>query len=143
MLEGHYGPMRMGGVLVAMNTRLSAREIGFIVRHSGAKALVVALDLSLSMFAPDLPPSRLERAKQKIVDLLRKRDEGFTALIAYAGDAHTVAPLTCGTALGEARDTIASAGKAKSAGEKTPDSAYWMSMLCTLGKFPTEPAIAT
>ncbi len=40
MLEGHYGPMRMGGVLVAINTRLSKREIGFILRHSGAKALI-------------------------------------------------------------------------------------------------------
>lgn len=40
MLEGHYGPMRMGAVLVAINTRLSSREIGFIIRHSGAKALV-------------------------------------------------------------------------------------------------------
>ena len=40
MLEGHYGPMRMGSILVAMNTRLSSREIGFIIRHSGAKALV-------------------------------------------------------------------------------------------------------
>jgi fatty-acyl-CoA synthase len=40
MLEGHYGPMRMGGVLVAINTRLSSREIGYIIRHSGAKALV-------------------------------------------------------------------------------------------------------
>ena len=40
MLEGHYGPMRMGSILVAMNTRLSSKEIGFIIRHSGAKALV-------------------------------------------------------------------------------------------------------
>ena len=40
LLEGHYGPMRMGAVLVAINTRLSSREVGFILRHSGAKALV-------------------------------------------------------------------------------------------------------
>ena len=40
LLEGHYGPMRMGAVLVAINTRLSSREIGFILRHSGAKALI-------------------------------------------------------------------------------------------------------
>jgi len=40
MLEGHYGPMRMGAVLVAINTRLSSREISYIIRHSGAKALV-------------------------------------------------------------------------------------------------------
>ena len=57
-------------------------------------ALVVLFDLSLSMYAEDLAPSRLVRAKHKIADVLRRRDEGFTALIAYAGDAHTVAPLT-------------------------------------------------
>ena len=40
MLEGHYGPMRLGAILVAINIRLSAREIGYILNHSGAKALV-------------------------------------------------------------------------------------------------------
>ncbi|MDP6668187.1 MAG: AMP-binding protein, partial [Dehalococcoidia bacterium] len=40
MLEGHYAPMRMGGILVAINTRLSSREIGAILRHSGARVLV-------------------------------------------------------------------------------------------------------
>jgi len=40
MLEGHYGPMRLGAVLVAINTRLSAREISYILQHSGAKVLV-------------------------------------------------------------------------------------------------------
>ena len=57
-------------------------------------ALIVLFDLSLSMYAEDLSPSRLVRAKHKIADVLRRRDEGFTALVAYAGDAHTVAPLT-------------------------------------------------
>ena len=57
-------------------------------------ALIVLFDLSLSMYAEDLSPSRLVRARHKIADVLRRRDEGFTALVAYAGDAHTVAPLT-------------------------------------------------
>jgi len=57
-------------------------------------ALVVILDLSLSMFAEDVPPSRLVRARQKVADLLRLRQEGYTALVAYAGNAHTVVPLT-------------------------------------------------
>lgn len=57
-------------------------------------ALVIVLDLSLSMFAEDVPPSRLVRARQEITDILRQRREGFTALVAYAGDAHAVAPLT-------------------------------------------------
>ncbi len=57
-------------------------------------ALVIVFDLSLSMFAEDVAPSRLVRARQKIADVLRRRKEGFTALVVYAGDAHAVVPLT-------------------------------------------------
>ncbi|BBL69466.1 VWA domain-containing protein [Methylogaea oryzae] len=58
------------------------------------QALVIALDLSVSMDAADIKPSRLERARFKIADLLQARKDGQTALIAYAGDAFTVTPLT-------------------------------------------------
>jgi Ca-activated chloride channel family protein len=57
-------------------------------------ALVIAMDLSYSMYADDLKPNRLERARFKISDLLDLREEGQTALIVYAGDAFTVTPLT-------------------------------------------------
>ena len=57
-------------------------------------ALVIVLDLSLSMFAQDLSPSRLDKARQKIVDALRFREEGSTGLVAYAGDGHAVVPIT-------------------------------------------------
>ena len=57
-------------------------------------ALVIVLDLSLSMFAPDHNPSRLDLAKRKLRDILTLRKEGQTALVVYAGDAHTVTPLT-------------------------------------------------
>ena len=56
--------------------------------------LVILFDLSLSMYAQDLAPSRLSRAQHKITDVLRRRTEGFTALVAYAGDAHVATPLT-------------------------------------------------
>ena len=58
------------------------------------KALVIALDLSPSMLAQDLSPDRLTRAKFKLIDILRTQSDGQVALIAYAGDAHTVSPLT-------------------------------------------------
>lgn len=58
------------------------------------QALVIALDLSPSMMAEDLTPNRLTRAKFKLIDLLREQQDGQVALIAYAGDAHTVSPLT-------------------------------------------------
>ena len=61
---------------------------------SSTQALVIALDLSRSMNATDVAPSRIERARFKIADLLRLRREGQTALVVYAGDAFTVAPLT-------------------------------------------------
>ena len=57
-------------------------------------ALVIAMDLSYSMYTDDLKPNRLEHARFKISDLLDLREEGQTALIVYAGDAFTVTPLT-------------------------------------------------
>ena len=56
--------------------------------------LVVMLDLSPSMLVSDLTPNRLTRARLKLIDLLRLRLDGQTALIAYAGTAHRVVPLT-------------------------------------------------
>ncbi len=57
-------------------------------------ALVILFDLSRSMQVADLKPSRLLRARLKIEDLLRQRQEGQTALIVFAADAFTVTPLT-------------------------------------------------
>ena len=57
-------------------------------------ALVVVLDLSRSMDAADIKSSRLARARHKINDILKRRQEGQTALVVYAGDAHVVSPLT-------------------------------------------------
>ncbi len=56
--------------------------------------LAVVLNLSQSMQSTDIAPSRLERAKHKILDLLATRAGARTALIAYAGSAHRVVPLT-------------------------------------------------
>lgn len=57
-------------------------------------AQVVVLDLSLSMYAQDLAPSRLVRARLKLTDILNRSDEGLTALIVYSGTPHVVTPLT-------------------------------------------------
>lgn len=56
--------------------------------------LVVALDLSSSALAADLPPSRLLQARAKLATLLRERAGGQVGLLAFADDAYTVAPLT-------------------------------------------------
>lgn len=65
------------------------------------QALVLALDLSRSMDAQDVAPSRIARAKLKILDILERRKSGQTALLVYSANAFTVTPLTDDT------DTIA------------------------------------
>lgn len=61
--------------------------------------LIIAVDLSPSMDAGDVPPSRLEAAKHKLHDLIQRRAGARNALIAYAGSAHLVLPPTDDPAL--------------------------------------------
>ena len=58
------------------------------------QGLILGLDLSSSMLAADVAPNRLTRARFKLMDLLKLRDEGQTGLVVFAGDAFAVAPLT-------------------------------------------------
>jgi Ca-activated chloride channel homolog len=67
-----------------------------------SSALVIVLDLSRSMDASDIKPSRWQRARFKIVDILKRRKDGQSALVVYARDAFTVTPLT------DDNDTISS-----------------------------------
>ena len=57
-------------------------------------AMIIIADLTLSMHATDIKPSRLIRTRYKLLELLKQRKAGQTALIAYSGDAHIVSPLT-------------------------------------------------
>ncbi len=63
-----------------------------------ADKLVVLLDVSRSMLAGDLSPSRLERARLKVKESLRLRGGGDTGLVAFSGHAFTVAPVTADAA---------------------------------------------
>ena len=45
MLEAHFAVPAAGGILVGINTRLNSREIGDILRHSGARFLFVDAEL--------------------------------------------------------------------------------------------------
>src|SRR5262245_1700076 len=54
--------------------------------------LVVAIELARSMDAADVAPTRLERVKQKVHDLLALRAGARTGLVVYGGSAHAVLP---------------------------------------------------
>ena len=63
-----------------------------LIKKSQARVLV--LDLSFSMLATDVKPSRIDRVRFKLEDLLNNFSEGETALVGYAGEAFVISPLT-------------------------------------------------
>jgi Ca-activated chloride channel family protein len=56
--------------------------------------LFVALDVSLSMKSEDIRPSRLEKAKRDVSELLRKLSGDRVGMVVFAGDAFVQFPLT-------------------------------------------------
>lgn len=56
--------------------------------------LVILLETTPAMLATDVRPSRLEQAKRKIIDLLQTRQDAQTAVVVFAGSAHTLVPLS-------------------------------------------------
>lgn len=94
-------PQRLGLITLALAALLSIIALAGptwqrlpVPVFRNTSALVIALDLSRSMDAQDIKPSRLARARYKISDILRQRKDGQTALLVYAGAAFTVTPLT-------------------------------------------------
>ena len=63
MLEAHYGVPLAGGILVAINIRLSSDEVGYILKHSGSKFLFVDAE-----FEPVVKPLDLSALKVVRVD---------------------------------------------------------------------------
>src|SRR5207244_7974121 len=63
------------------------------VKREGIE-LIICLDVSNSMMAEDLPPNRLERAKQAISQLIDKLHSDRLGLIVFAGEAYIQLPLT-------------------------------------------------
>lgn len=61
--------------------------------------LIIALDLSPSMDASDVSPTRLQAAQHKLHELIQRRAGARTGLLAYAGSAHLVLPPTDDAAL--------------------------------------------
>src|SRR5688572_13650685 len=79
------------GVAAVMNLRRPAAD-----ETSSRKGIdvVIALDVSKSMLAQDLPPNRLERAKQFITKLMAAMPDDRIGLVVFAGRAYLQMPLT-------------------------------------------------
>lgn len=78
-------------VLALAGPRWDYREIATFTRD---QSLAILLDLSESMNAKDISPSRLGRAKQKVEDLLNMSTGVKIGLIAFAADPHMIVPMT-------------------------------------------------
>jgi Ca-activated chloride channel family protein len=92
-----FNPVTVGALFMLMVTLVlmgpSWRQQASPLTRDEA-ALIILLDASESMRQKDIQPSRLQRAKQKISDLLLLRSGSQTALVVFAGSAHTVLDLT-------------------------------------------------
>ncbi|MBL0371533.1 VWA domain-containing protein [Rhizobium sp. KVB221] len=100
--NGRFQPYHLAALVIALGSLAVAgptwqRERPPFVADNAA--LVIAVDLSPTMNAIDITPSRLERAKLKIHDVVALRKGARTALVAYSGSAHLVLPLTEDAAL--------------------------------------------
>ena len=62
--------------------------------YSGNDGRIILFDLSLSMNSTDVSPSRLQRARYKLADLVAIGEQRQQALVVFAGDAWVVAPFT-------------------------------------------------
>lgn len=79
------------GVVALTGPTWEKRSISAFQAQQG---LVIGMDLSTSMIASDIKPSRLVRARFKLIDLLNQRKEGQSGLVVFAGSPFAVSPLT-------------------------------------------------
>ena len=103
MLAGNTSPVRRwfrGGCVLAATglliVTLAGPRLGYDTLegpHRG-RDVIIAMDVSRSMLAPDVAPSRLERAKLLAEDLISELGADRVGLVAFAGSAFLQAPLT-------------------------------------------------
>jgi Ca-activated chloride channel family protein len=80
--------------IVALMQPQTPGELGTISTAQVSADIMVVLDVSRSMLAEDAAPSRLKRAKAEILDLLGKLKGQRVGLVAFAGRAQVLCPLT-------------------------------------------------
>ncbi len=81
LLEAHYGVPAAGGILVAVNTRLSTHEVEFILHHSGAKYLFVDAELYAPLADVDLGDIQVVR-----IDDTGTSDDPYEAFLAAGSE---------------------------------------------------------
>ncbi|HET6431582.1 VWA domain-containing protein [Dyella sp.] len=114
LLSGKAASRGASGVLLGLGWLLAALALAGPTwsrqpqpLYAERAAQVVAVSMSQRMLARDLAPSRLDRARYKARDLLAANQSGQNALIAFAGEAFVVAPLTSDAAsLNELLDAL-------------------------------------
>lgn len=79
------------GVLFSAGPSFEKKQVPVFQSKS---ARVIVMDMSYSMYSTDILPNRLTQARFKSLDMIELFKEGDTALVAYAGTAYTISPLT-------------------------------------------------
>ena len=89
--------------LIVMLLALSALILGLVNPKTGTKMetvkregidIVFAMDVSKSMLAEDVAPSRLEKSKQIVSQIINQLGSDRIGIVAYAGSAFPVLPIT-------------------------------------------------
>ncbi|WP_372870703.1 VWA domain-containing protein [Shewanella sp.] len=94
--NGRKGLFLLGGSWLIATVALAGPAINKepIPVFSAGSGRVLVMDMSVSMYATDMVPNRLTQAKFRATDLINALPDGDTGLVAYAGDAFVISPLT-------------------------------------------------
>lgn len=79
-------------VLAAARPQFGQKEE--TVKRQGIE-VIIALDISNSMLAEDVAPSRLDRAKQMLSKMIDQMVNDKVGLVVFAGDSYIQLPITC------------------------------------------------
>lgn len=88
------GALALGGALADLPWGTTE-----LVVNRGAPPLVIVMDVSWSMGVPDVPGGRMERARALAFRAVGSRGGGEVAVVAFAGEAWTLLPLTADAAM--------------------------------------------
>jgi Ca-activated chloride channel family protein len=88
------GLLSLAGLFMVLALMRPQWGLRFVATPRVGAEIMIALDVSRSMLADDAKPSRLERAKAEIADLLSYLEDDQIGLIAFAGRASVLSPMT-------------------------------------------------